>query len=222
MGNIRSRIIRKVRMFNIEARTEKILEKEKPKPAPRFPATEKQLQVAEELNPNFLKEHYSKDPNLNKRLKEVYVSSQDQTIERQESSRPLPVNRTEVKSPEYGVYEPTHIPPGKCSLRQAVTFLYDYKVDRVNNSVERIAEKFALDQQVVGNIVKHYQIMTLHLPEALNELKSEIASVSPNTKEFSHYAGLKELVDRFQEKQKSQEDQNKDGKDGDKKDDKIK
>lgn len=50
----------------------------------------------------------------------------------------------------YEFYEPTVIPVGKCSLKQAFTFISQHKHDPIKYNSENIASEYKLDKKVVG------------------------------------------------------------------------
>ncbi|XP_011877275.1 PREDICTED: protein NDUFAF4 homolog isoform X2 [Vollenhovia emeryi] len=156
MGKVYSRVYsmltRPVRLFNIENRARKVISQEKPKPAPQYAATEKQKRLMDEVNPHFMEGHYKKNVQLDQRLKDVFVTSMDpqEVNEPTKESKSLPQSR---KNPEidflYEPYETTVIPVGKCSLKQALTFLMQHKSDPVTYSSETIASEYKMDKEVV-------------------------------------------------------------------------
>ncbi|XP_025263488.1 protein NDUFAF4 homolog [Camponotus floridanus] len=161
MGKVYSMLIRPIRTFNIENRATRIISREKPIPAPQYPSTERQKKLSEEVNPNFIKEHYQKNMQLDQRLKDVFVTSTDpqEAIEPMREPRLLPQNRI---TPEYSLdfFEPTMIPAGKCSLKQILEFIMQHKHDPVTYNSENIAVEYKIDKKIVDDILKHFKLYT--------------------------------------------------------------
>ncbi|KAL6448897.1 hypothetical protein ACFW04_000562 [Cataglyphis niger] len=162
MGKVYSLLTRPIRTFNVENRAARIISREKPIPAPQYPSTEKQKKLSDKVNPNFLKEHYQKNVQLDQRLKNVFVTSTDpqKVIEPTRESRPLPQNRRAIDEYTFDFFEPTTIPVGKCSLKQVLTFLSQHKYDPATYSSENIAAEYKIDKKVVGTyylFLKNYR-----------------------------------------------------------------
>lgn len=118
MGKIYSYFSRPIRSFNIENRTERILAKSKPTPAPQYPSVKKQKEMVDKCKlfsehsspilktklfcfvfvsemiitiiflkfifvsvyPDFMETHLKKDAQLDDRLKQVFVQSDNQKV----------------------------------------------------------------------------------------------------------------------------------------------
>ncbi|KAJ4433538.1 hypothetical protein ANN_15847 [Periplaneta americana] len=80
MGKVLSVMQRKANRFNVENRAHKVISMEKPKPAPRYPSTEQELETLKADYPQFLEQQYKKDSKLDDRLKQVFVRSQDPAV----------------------------------------------------------------------------------------------------------------------------------------------
>ncbi|XP_074105547.1 NADH dehydrogenase [ubiquinone] 1 alpha subcomplex assembly factor 4 isoform X1 [Cotesia typhae] len=166
MGVIMSRLSKPARAFNIENRAAKILEREKPIPAPPHPSTAQQLKISREVDPNFLENHYKKDEELYGRLKQVFVSSHIvHKISDQESEAKKPKNKKWSQDFEYGFWEPEKIPEGRCQLKTAMQFMADYQADSKKNSIESIAMKYKLNPADVKNIIKYYRVFQVVQPQ---------------------------------------------------------
>ncbi|KAL6448895.1 hypothetical protein ACFW04_000562 [Cataglyphis niger] len=179
MGKVYSLLTRPIRTFNVENRAARIISREKPIPAPQYPSTEKQKKLSDKVNPNFLKEHYQKNVQLDQRLKNVFVTSTDpqKVIEPTRESRPLPQNRRAIDEYTFDFFEPTTIPVGKCSLKQVLTFLSQHKYDPATYSSENIAAEYKIDKKVVENILKHFKLyvtMTQNKGEMLEDPLQEM------------------------------------------------
>ncbi|CAL7934022.1 unnamed protein product [Xylocopa violacea] len=165
MGKIYSILTRPIRNFNIENRARRVISRKKPIPAPVHASVEKQRMMVEKLNPNFMAEHYKKDPKLHDHLKSVYVESEDIGPPKT-SSRSLPQYRGEPIAGYYDYYNDIAV-SGKCSLKQAIKFLTMHKEDPVKYSIEKISEEYQLDKQLVENIVTNFKVF--HVVNAESE-----------------------------------------------------
>ena len=162
MGKVYSRLFK---TFNIENRANRVLERAKPVPAPQYPSADKQRELVNKLYPDFVETHYKKNVQLDDHLKSVYVSSTDPESKPKKdgevSTKPLPQDRGQPPSFEYGFYESHVIPEGKCSLKQAMIFLTEHTENPTKHSVEKIALEYKLDKEIVANIVQHFRIPKL-------------------------------------------------------------
>ncbi|XP_070159887.1 protein NDUFAF4 homolog [Polyergus mexicanus] len=160
MGKVYSLLTRPIRTFNVDNRAARIISREKPVPAPQYPSTEKQKKLSDEVNPNFLKEHYQKNVRLDQRLKDVFVTSTDpqEVIEPAREPRLLPQNRHMIDEYAFNFLEPTTIPVGKCSLKQVLTFLSQHEDDPLTYSSKNIAAEYKIDKKVVDDLLKHFKL----------------------------------------------------------------
>ncbi|KYN27646.1 PREDICTED: protein NDUFAF4 homolog [Trachymyrmex cornetzi] len=167
MGKIYSVLTRPIRTFNIENRAAKLISREKPVPAPQYASTEKQKKLSDQVNPHFLEDHYQKNTQLDQRLKDVFVTSTD-SQEMKEPTRDSKVLPQSRRSSENGFtfesYEPTMIPMGKCSLKQALTFLLQHKRDPIKYSSENIASEYKMDKKVIDDILKYFKLYVTASP----------------------------------------------------------
>lgn len=170
MGKVYSYITRPIRSFNIENRTARILDKEKPIPAPEYPSVQKQREVVDKLKPNLKDTQYKKDHELNDRLKSVFVQSKDPEIEpTQVSSRPLPQDRSQYSLNEF--YESLVPQRGKCTIKEVITFLTKHQENAVEYSIERISQEYQIDKQIVENILTSYKLF--HVMTDVKQMKIE-------------------------------------------------
>ncbi|XP_053978773.1 protein NDUFAF4 homolog [Hylaeus volcanicus] len=174
MGKVYSTLMRPLRTFDIVHRAHDVISEQKPTAAPQYPSTAKEKELVDKMDPDFMKKHNEKNAQLDSRLKEVYVTSNDpnnESAKQPASSRPLPLNRTTSSSFEFGFYESRVIPEGKCSLRQALTFLGNHNNNPTEYTIEKIALEYKLDKQVVANIIEHFSVPRMVMPRK-NEKKS--------------------------------------------------
>lgn len=75
MGKIISVMSRKVNRFNVEARAEKIISKEKQVAAPKFPSNLSDMDRVLKVYPDFVEQQNKRHTELDDRLKKVFVTS---------------------------------------------------------------------------------------------------------------------------------------------------
>ncbi|KZC09905.1 PREDICTED: protein NDUFAF4 homolog [Dufourea novaeangliae] len=161
MGKVYSYFTRPIRSFNIENRAHRVISKEKPVPAPQYPSVTKQKELVDKLYPNYMEIHYKKNKQLDEHLKNVYVTSNDSVREPEGeavSTKPLPQDRKHPPELQFGFYQSDIIPEGKCTLKQALTFIGKHNENSSEYTAEIIAIEYKLDKQVVVNILKHFKI----------------------------------------------------------------
>ena len=168
MGNVAAALgkhaLRKTQRFNIESRTNRFLEKNVKVAAPKPLATQREIEKLNQEMPNLMEELQKPNPELIDRLKDVYVSSLDPPPEKfskpVDPKKPLPVQRTTEPEDHFYV-EPTTLPPGKLSLKQALQLLSKYQLDKKTNTVESLAQDYNLSIKDVENIVEYFKVYTL-------------------------------------------------------------
>lgn len=67
----------------------------------------------------------------------------------------MPLNRDAVEDFELGYKEPTRVPYGKVTLRNAIKFITNHQHDPVKYSAENIAEDYNLP---IGSVSKYFVI----------------------------------------------------------------
>ncbi|KAE8740882.1 hypothetical protein FOCC_FOCC013595 [Frankliniella occidentalis] len=200
MGNVAGSIgrfaLKKARRFNIESRTDKFLESNVKVVAPKPLATQKEIEILNAENPDLKSELSKPNPQLINRLKDVYVSSTDplplESNIKSNPDRPLPVAR-KYEPEDYGYVEPDSIPPGQLTLRQAVRLLSLYQSDKETNSIEKLALQFNLKAEVVGHIVEHFGLYTVHSASKMMTCSFDSQPVMPVPEDnsFAHYERYK-------------------------------
>lgn len=165
MGLVFSYTRRALNRFNVENRAMKEISKEKPTPAPRHPSMSLAIEKIAKENPDVLNQELTKNTALDNRLKQVYVTSKDTQPEIAESTRPLPQSRQVVESPEFGFEEPTMIPRGRFSLRQALQFITLHQENPKNNTPASLAKEYNLDPVIMEKILTYYKAFEVYIPE---------------------------------------------------------
>ena len=99
--------------------------------------------------------------------------------------RHLPEDRSKVVDPEFGYLEPVTIPPGRCSLRQALEFISLHQTEPEIHTVDKIAQNYYLEMDKVDSILKYFHMYQLHIPKGLagSELLDpmEATALKPST-----------------------------------------
>jgi len=99
------------------------------------------------------------------------------------SSRKLPEDRKRPTTLEYGYKEPKTIQPGRCSMRQALTFLSEHRTDPDEvGSAESIARRYNLDVKRVDNVLTHFGVFDVETPKALSEGAKQITETEFSVK----------------------------------------
>ncbi|XP_046821456.1 protein NDUFAF4 homolog [Vespa crabro] len=200
MGGLVGKIKQSMHRFNIENRANAVISSSKIIPAPKPAAAIKQLKVAQELNPNFLKEHYEKDFKLDEHLKNVYVTSTGtkmDTLDQPNPDRPLPTSRTSEDF-EFGFYMPNSVPVGKLTLKEIFQIIIEHKEDSVKNSSDILATKYKLDKETIEKLLEYYKLYQLVLPKEKvdNKFKFSIDKI----KQFT--MGFMQLKEDYETEQK--------------------
>ena len=99
-----------------------------------------------------------KDGELDSRLKNVYVTSQDPIIadhtnRKTNPDKPMPMSRENVEFPEFGYHEPKQVSKGKLSIRQALLLISKHNQDPMENSPMRLANEFTIHPAVASKIL---------------------------------------------------------------------
>jgi NADH dehydrogenase [ubiquinone] 1 alpha subcomplex assembly factor 4 len=185
MGGAVNRATRIFRMYNIDNRVEKVLKKDKPTPAPHYPADQQFLQsTGTESKPNlpiFLfhsssssgniapKSIHKKDEHLLENLHDVkvYSSGENPVIRRVSNSKPPLLNRLEEplddNSPDgaFGYVEPQRIPPGRVSLRQFLAYLQQHRDSPEEYSIDRFADMYTIKPETAEKLFKYHSLLAL-------------------------------------------------------------
>ncbi|XP_037079809.1 protein NDUFAF4 homolog [Pollicipes pollicipes] len=169
MGKVYSHIAWRVsRNLNVENRAQKVLSQDKIRPPPKYKSNEEYLEKVRQELPELSAQLEKKDPDLLKRLENVYVTSKDPSlIDRTGPERRanLPLDRTPPELPTFGYTEPERVPYGRITLRAAIGFLAAHAQDPATHTAATIARRLKLDEQVTADILKHFKMMQMHAPD---------------------------------------------------------
>lgn len=184
MGQQVSRVLgavikRPLQRYNVEHRAAKVISKiEDPTApamrAPMYKSDRDLLEAIRESNPHLLDAAKNKDMEFTTRLKDVYVTStdpavQEQSAHGQDSSRPLPADRTQhsydfIPGSKRG--EPNKKPPlGRLSLSDAVDLLTSHAERPAQRTATALAEQYRLNAELTEATLKHFRIFKMMEPE---------------------------------------------------------
>ncbi|XP_021198202.3 protein NDUFAF4 homolog [Helicoverpa armigera] len=173
MGAIVSKALRPIKSFNIENRAHRVISKEKPTPAPTYAHNIEDLKRTLQADPDIDEKLNRKDEGLDKRLKDVYVTSMgrpedDITREKQsesKSKRPLPQDRKMPEQYDFGFKEPERVPYGRTTLRDAINFISSHQANPEEATAEKIALEYKLKEEDVASILKYFKTYEVYIPE---------------------------------------------------------
>lgn len=173
MGALMTKALRPIKSFNIENRAHRVISKDKPVPAPRYPDNIEDLKRTLELNPDIDEKLDKKDEGLDIRLKDVYVTSHgrpevDVTEElrlKAKSKRALPLDRTVPPEYDFGFKEPEKVSYGRTTLRDAINFISAHQTNPNEVTASKIALEYKLKEEDVESVLKYFKTYEVYLPE---------------------------------------------------------
>ena len=145
-----SLVTRPIQRFNIESRTEKLFEKEKPQRAPQYPSTVEMVENIRRERPDIIEAASKKDTDLLRKLEDVYVSSEDpQHFDHEINSkiaynpeRPMPAKGVR-SSPSYGFSEASQlkgsVKSGKITLDIAQSMMAEFSKNPTAETLSSIS-----------------------------------------------------------------------------------
>ena len=112
----------------------------------------------------------------------------------QPTSRSLPQDRSEGTNYEYGFREPKIVPPGRCTLRQALEFIGLHHSNPNKYTADYIAKEYTLDAERVKHILKHFHMYELQLPHDPQGRSYIERAAEEKQKSFSNVPNLLKLA----------------------------
>uniref|UniRef100_A0A1A9WW74 Protein NDUFAF4 homolog n=1 Tax=Glossina brevipalpis TaxID=37001 RepID=A0A1A9WW74_9MUSC len=196
MGQVASFMVRKMNRFNVENRAQRVLEKDKPTPAPKYESNLRDMERTMKLDPTFLEKLNTKDIELDQRLKNVYVTSKDSydvsQLKAEKDRKDLPTDRSTPEDFEYGYQEPKRITVGRCTLRQALEFLTYHQDDPETWTAQKIADDYKMKAKLVEQILYHFKTHRVFIPDEkstetiLVQAKRKLLMDKPKPKDSSN------------------------------------
>ncbi|CAF1304211.1 unnamed protein product [Rotaria sordida] len=190
MGSAVSRATRFLRMYNIDNRVDRVLSKEKPTPAPRYPTDLQNLQSSNAESNIAPETIHNKDQQLLKYLRDVkiYSTGDNPVIHRRDDTSSHPtipplLNRLEESIDEkstdgaFGYVEPQRIPPGRISLRQFLTYLQKYRDSPEEYSIDRFVDMYTIKPEIAQKLFKYHNLLTL---QEFSRQKSKASARPPH------------------------------------------
>jgi len=163
-------LTRPMQRFNIESRTESLLDTDKPMPAPKYQADIESRQVNLETQWRQMeKDIKAKDETHSKRLEDVYVTSEDpegfdNEINRRRPvnpKRPLPTNtRAWQLTRGFGTPDGYTAPAGRITLDAAQQMLVDHSKDPQVLNAGALATKYDLKVADAEGILQNFKVFT--------------------------------------------------------------
>ena len=146
-----SLIKRPIQRFNIEARTDKLLSKEKPIPAPQYKYDKELLESIRQDNPEVVDAATKKDDVLLERLKDVYVASNDPQDFDPDINRKLPDN-PERPLPGKGVRGKPGAGFSEASHLMMSTKRKNLSLDEITSLLNSFPEKLNLQSKLIQDL----------------------------------------------------------------------
>jgi len=172
MGQVRSRIAKPFKNYNVEHRAEKILEKRQtvPEAAPKHATTIDKIDRFREENPELLEAVNTKFESLHDKLKTVYVESQGSNTEIKPAKprEPIKLSREFREESELGSMEVDYdVPEGRVSLRTALEILSQHQLSPESVTPSSIAQDHKLQEEQVKHVLTHFKVLRLHIPKEM-------------------------------------------------------
>lgn len=173
MGALVTKALRPLKSFNIENRAHRVISQEKPVPAPRYPENIEDIKRALEADPDLDEKLDKKDPGLDQRLRDIYVTSfgrpeDDITREKktQNPNRPLPQDRKMPEQYEYGFKQPDRVKYGHTTLKDAINFISAHQTNPSEATAAKIALEYKMKEEDVESILKYFKTYDMYIPES--------------------------------------------------------
>lgn len=167
MGNRLGALVSKpVRDFNIENRVQKVISASKPSPAPRHPSDAKYEAETSLVDRSKVIE---KQEDLVERLRKVKVFSSDPQIQERAAPPPtggraLPQVRTTPQQRKFGFFEPSVVPRGRLTLRQATQMLSDAQAEPAKFTPQALAAQYELSEKDVDSVLRYFRVFNVITP----------------------------------------------------------
>lgn len=209
MGALVTKALRPLKSFNIENRAHRVISKEKPIVAPSYPSTVEELKRVREAEPDIDDKLNRKDPELDDRLKDVYVTShgrpEDDVTKEHSTNRPLPQNRTAVPDFDFGLKEPDKIPYGRTTLRHAIDYIASHQINPEEVTAAKIAFEYKLKVEDVENILKYFKTYEVYMP-ATKTTPATFAGPTELRRQLlkSNVKGIEDKKDTIEESREAQ------------------
>jgi len=144
-------ITRPIQRFNIEARTEKLLSKDKPKPSPQYQSDKELLESIRQDRPEIVEAATKKDDHLLVRLKDVYVASSDPDDFDPDSNRKLPQN-PERPLPGKGIRGSPGSGFAEASQLMTSTKQKKLALDEIQSLLDKFPQTVTLESNIIKDL----------------------------------------------------------------------
>uniref|UniRef100_C3ZM88 NADH dehydrogenase [ubiquinone] 1 alpha subcomplex assembly factor 4 n=1 Tax=Branchiostoma floridae TaxID=7739 RepID=C3ZM88_BRAFL len=180
--------LRPMKNLNVEARAHRLIDVDKPKPAPQYPSTKEEIARVQKLHPEIVKQQQTKDVRLDDFLKQVRVESHDPvpkcTINDQSSNmwiKTLHILYNWIPpSTDFLCYKFCNCFPGKMTVYQILEVLVRHKKDPEEWTAEKVSQDFSLELEHARGLLTYFKTFEIR---AIGQIPEEIRKqINPGTK----------------------------------------
>ncbi|XP_078618366.1 NADH dehydrogenase [ubiquinone] 1 alpha subcomplex assembly factor 4-like [Branchiostoma floridae x Branchiostoma japonicum] len=178
--------LRPMKNLNVEARAHRLIDVDKPKPAPQYPSTKEEIARVQKLHPEIVKQQQTKDVRLDDFLKQVRVESHDPVPKTTEGDRTeaLPDSSQTSSSTKEATSGDTLdvsiVTEGKMTVYQILEVLVRHKKDPEEWTAEKVSQDFSLELEHARGLLTYFKTFEIR---AIGQIPEEIRKqINPGTK----------------------------------------
>ncbi|XP_066280537.1 NADH dehydrogenase [ubiquinone] 1 alpha subcomplex assembly factor 4-like [Branchiostoma lanceolatum] len=178
--------LRPMKNLNVEARAHRLLDQEKPQPAPQYPTTKEEIARVQKLHPEIVKQQQTKDVRLDDFLKQVRVESHDPVLKTSEGDRTeaLPdssqTSSTIRQVTSGDTLDVRKVTEGKMTVHQILEVLIRHKKDPEEWTAEKVSQEFSLELEHARGLLTYFKTFEI---KAFGQIPEEIRKqINPGTK----------------------------------------
>ncbi|XP_035686259.1 NADH dehydrogenase [ubiquinone] 1 alpha subcomplex assembly factor 4-like [Branchiostoma floridae] len=178
--------LRPMKNLNVEARAHRLIDVDKPKPAPQYPSTKEEIARVQKLHPEIVKQQQTKDVRLDDFLKQVRVESHDPVPKTTEGDRTeaLPDSSQTSSSTKQVTSGDTLdvkvVTEGKMTVYQILEVLVRHKKDPEEWTAEKVSQDFSLELEHAQGLLTYFKTFEIR---AIGQIPEEIRKqINPGTK----------------------------------------
>ncbi|XP_005097972.1 protein NDUFAF4 homolog [Aplysia californica] len=180
MGQIASRLSKPLRNFNIDNRAAKVLERREKvaEPAPKHETTANKISQFRAEHPEYMEAVTTKDESLHEKLKSVYIESTGAPSVIRSAQKPLPLSRETKFESDLGAMDIEYeVPEGRADLKSVLEFLSKHQLNPDIATSSSIARDFRLDEAEVQNVLSHFKVLQIHIPQEMYKENKNMAKI---------------------------------------------
>ncbi|CAH1228125.1 NDUFAF4 [Branchiostoma lanceolatum] len=178
--------LRPMKNLNVEARAHRLLDQEKPQPAPQYPTTKEEIARVQKLHPEIAKQQQTKDVRLDDFLKQVRVESHDPVPKTSEGDRTeaLPdssqTSSTIRQVTSGDTLDVRKVTEGKMTVHQILEVLIRHKKDPEEWTAEKVSQEFSVELEYARGLLTYFKTFEI---KAFGQIPEEIRKqINPGTK----------------------------------------